>query len=112
VWDELMASDEISRDRTGEFFKSGVKLNKSPELDQRYMKNPAELTCAKCEDPAGRFKVIADNAESPLVFFVCTHCLYKTRVFELKVPQLNDYIAKETGLFLPDPSFNYEVDFD
>ena len=83
-------------DNTGILFASstGPDLNK---WEQELFKAPAWLECKGCDNPT--FRVQCDT-QSEHVRLVCNNCRLMTRAFRLQAPQLNDEIARRTGLYV------------
>lgn len=69
---------------------------------QQYFRKPDIAECGHCK---GREWWIwaDDDPRSGMVMFVCKSCRRVVPPVELRKPQMNDDIARKTGLILPDP---------
>ncbi len=85
-------------DNTGITFNTGTQQEANiAKWERDLIKRPTFLNCRNCNNLT--FRILCDQ-DSDHLRMVCNNCKHMTRVLTLQAPQLNDEIARKTGLYI------------
>lgn len=116
--EEGVYDPDRAQDHTGVRFNARGKSKQGARGDARYdpeklMQSPADFECVGC-GAKDRFRIIAENHPlgEPLLQIRCAKCKHRMPVMRMGVVDMNDYIAKTTGLILPGQGTELIVDLE
>jgi hypothetical protein len=105
----------LPQDHTGvQFVAQAKNPRRDPRRDPRnFMRNPAWLECPRCKQ-ADRFQLLVEDHPrgDGMMQIYCSRCHDAWPVVQLHQPQMNDRIAKELGVTVPDAAIDFEVELE
>jgi hypothetical protein len=109
--------DSVAQDRTGMLLQSRPKNERdvrgNPKFDLSVLARKAvDLDCINCNGKDFRIFVDSHPQGHGACQFQCVRCKFISPVFQLKVPDMNDFRAKRMGLVVPEGLGAIVIDSD